>query len=138
MDKMGDIIVALPKSVRVMLVLWLALCACACTQADARQFDVPAQPAASALNEFARQADITLIFSYDLVTGIRTRTLRGRYAVNEGLTRLLKGTDLQYRRVGNGAYLICRRASCEAASNHSGDKGGMAETAGLPVSKGSR
>ena len=34
-----------------------------------RPFSIAAQPAASALNEFARQADITLVFSFDHVAG---------------------------------------------------------------------
>ena len=83
--------------------------------ADARgkTFDIPAQPAAAALNEFAKQADVTLIFSYDLVAGIRTRPLNGTFTVSDGLTLLLVGTALGYRQSVDGAYLICPLVSCQ-------------------------
>lgn len=102
--------------------LWLALLlalpgvsACVATGVHGRSFDIPAQPAAPALNEFAKQADITLIFSYDLVAGENTRRLKGGFSVDEGLTRLLAGTSLDYRQATDGTYLICARASCGRA-----------------------
>ncbi len=100
------------------LLLALLLClpgmsACVAAGSKDRLFDIPAQPAASALNEFAKQADITLIFSYDLVSGESTRPLQGRFTVDAGLTRLLTGTPLGYRRTADGPYLICPRKSCE-------------------------
>jgi len=75
-------------------------------------FDIPAQPAGPALNEFARQADIALIFPYDLVANDRTRALQGRYTVDRGLAVLLDGTRLGYRRAVDGTYLICLRTAC--------------------------
>ncbi len=108
--------------------LWLALLlalpglpACVASGAHGRSFDIPAQPAASALNEFARQADITLIFSYDLVAGKSTHRLKGGFSVDEGLNRLLAGTSLDYRQATDGTYLICAPASCgHAVSAKSG------------------
>lgn len=94
------------------LTLPLLLAACAPTAAADVRFDIPAQAAGPALNAFARQADITLIFSYDLVADDRTHALRGRYTVDRGLTLLLAGTRLGYRRARDGTYLICPRASC--------------------------
>lgn len=38
-------------------------------QEQLKSFDVPIQPAASGLNAFAEQADITLVFSQDFVAG---------------------------------------------------------------------
>lgn len=96
----------------------MLLFATACARADAsrKRFDIPSQPAASGLNEFARQADITLFFSYDLVAGVRTRALKGDYTVVGGLTLLLDGTGLAHRQNDDGAYLICRPPSCDATS----------------------
>lgn len=93
----------------------LGMSACVAADAKGKPFDIPAQPAASALNEFAKQADVTLIFSYDLVAGERTRALKGNFAVGDGLTRLLEGTPLGYRRAADGTYLICPLASCGIA-----------------------
>lgn len=91
----------------------LALCSCVRADQSHKRFDIAAQPAASALNEFARQADVTLIFSYDLVTGVQSQPLQGRYSIDDGLARLLLGTPLVHRRSTEGAYLICLFAACE-------------------------
>lgn len=116
--------------VSVLLALLSALLAAsACVRADAsvKQFDVPAQAAGQGLNEFARQADITLIFSYDLVADERTRGLKGRFTVDHGLARLLEGTRLAYRQAADGTYLICERNAC-----------GQPPAAGAPASTGRR
>lgn len=86
----------------------------ACAQADPPlvRFDIPAQAAAPALNEFARQADVTLMFSYDSASGATANGLRGRYRVDEGLARLLDGTDLSYTKSGDGTYLVCPPTAC--------------------------
>lgn len=111
-------------------------------------FDVPSQPAASALNEFAKQADIALIFSYDLVAATRTRQLKGHYTVGDGLSRMLQGTPLSYRQAEDGTYLICLAASCAQDSERSkgavsmkrnwSEGGGVAENMRGPVSMTSR
>lgn len=75
-------------------------------------FDIAAQPAASGLNEFARQADVTLIFSYDSVSGVTSRPLLGWFSVDEGLARLLHGTGLSYRKSSDGTYLVCPSGAC--------------------------
>lgn len=93
----------------------LGMSACVVADAKGKSFDIPAQSAASALNEFAKQADVTLIFSYDLVAGERTRTLKGNFTVGDGLSRLLGGTPLGYRQAMDGTYLICPLASCGLA-----------------------
>ena len=103
---------ALLRNALLLAVALLAAAACASADAVRKQFDVPGQPAVMALNEFARQADITLFFSYDLVADVRTRPLKGRYTVPDGLTRLLSGTGLDHRQSGDGNYFICAKSSC--------------------------
>lgn len=98
---------------RVAVVVALSLLsACAQTDSECMRFDIAAQPAATALNEFAREADVVLIFSYDLVSGVHTRSLQGRLPVDEGLARLLRDTGLSYRRSGDDIYMICTPGSC--------------------------
>jgi hypothetical protein len=101
----------------VALLAMLALASCgatADTDADRKRFRIASQPAAAALNEFARQADITLVFSYDLVQDAKIRPLSGRYTVNEGLARLLEGSGLGYRKLGRATFTICDRRTCGA------------------------
>lgn len=74
--------------------------------ADRKSFDVPAQAAASALNAFAEQADITLVFSRDLVAGITTHPLEGTYTAVDGLQAMLEGTGLTIQRINEGTISI--------------------------------
>ncbi len=79
-----------------------------------RSFDIAAQSAASALNEFAKQADITLVFSYKLVSGKQTKPIKGDFAVADALTRMLDGTALSYRQVGENTVAIDSRNASKA------------------------
>src|SRR6202162_1443323 len=64
-----------------------------------RHFDIQAQPAASALTEFARQADITLVFSTILVENHQTVSVRGDFTVQDALRKLLDGSGLTFTQV---------------------------------------
>lgn len=80
--------------------------ACAQDVGQEKQFSVPAQPAAAALNKFAEQADITLVFSQDLVAGVTTRPLVGTYTTSEGLRAMLEGTGLTIQRINDSTISI--------------------------------
>lgn len=88
--------------------------ACAATSAQAqstaerRAFEVPALQAAAALNRFAEQADITLVFSQDAVAGITARPVQGRFTVQEGLSAMLQGTGLEWQAVDDSTISISR------------------------------
>ena len=64
-----------------------------------RHFDIQSQGAASALTEFARQADITLVFASSLVAQHQSVTVRGDFTVIEALRRLLDGTGLAFKQI---------------------------------------
>ena len=64
---------------------------------DTRQFDIVEQSAEVSLNEFALQAEVSLLFVAEEVRGVTTRRLHGEFAVEAALTRLLAGTRLQGR-----------------------------------------
>jgi hypothetical protein len=71
-----------------------------------RHFDIETQVAALALKEFARQADITLVFSSTVVANHQTVQLRGDYTVIEGLRRMLDGTGLAFKQVNSKTIAI--------------------------------
>lgn len=71
-----------------------------------RQFDIPAGPAAQSVTRFAQQAGVPVLFPYELLQNRRTRTLRGRYEVHEGLQQLLQGTGLVASVSGRGQLAI--------------------------------
>jgi outer membrane receptor protein involved in Fe transport len=69
-------------------------------------FDIQSQAAASALNEFARQADITLVFSSTLVAKYQTAAVRGDFTVADGLRKLLDGTGLSFNQLSTSTIAI--------------------------------
>jgi outer membrane cobalamin receptor len=71
-----------------------------------RHFDIQAQATASALNEFAQQADITLVFSSTLVAQHPTVAVRGDFTVLDALRKLLEGSGLSFTRVSETTIAI--------------------------------
>ena len=65
--------------------------------AETRRFDIAAQPADVALNDFALQAQVSLLFVAEEVRGITSNELRGEYTAEGALEALLAGTGLAGR-----------------------------------------
>jgi hypothetical protein len=86
-----------------------------------RHFDIQAQGAASALNEFARQADITLVFSSELVERHLTPAVRGDFTVIDGLKRLLDGTGLSFNQVSVSTIAISVGRAANSRDPPTGD-----------------
>ena len=82
-----------------------------------RHFDIPAEPLGTALDEFARQADVTLLFSSTLVAHARTGGVQGTLAVTAALGQLLGGTGLAFRQVSPSAIAITESARGPAAAS---------------------
>lgn len=61
-----------------------------------KSFSIDAQPLATALSEFARQADLQILFRPDAVSGLQCERIAGTYPVFTTLERLLQGTGLHY------------------------------------------
>jgi iron complex outermembrane recepter protein len=81
-----------------------------------RHFDIQTQATAAALNEFARQADITLVFSSALVANHQMVGIKGDFTVLDGLRRLLDGSGLSFTQVS--ATTIAISADSKGSSNH--------------------
>ena len=105
-----------PAAVLLFASLMLALPPVARAAGGARRFDIPAQPLGSALDEFARQADVTLLFSSTLVARASTSGVRGELPVRAALGRLLGGTGLAFRQVGPSAIAIVASAGQSLAA----------------------
>jgi outer membrane receptor protein involved in Fe transport len=56
-------------------------------------FNVAEQPAVTGIPDFARQAGIQIVSPVGM-DGLKTRAVRGRHSVDDGLKRLLRGTNL--------------------------------------------
>ncbi|MGH8317083.1 MAG: TonB-dependent receptor [Steroidobacteraceae bacterium] len=79
-----------------------------------RHFDIPAEAVSAALNDFARQADVTLLFSSTLVARARTAGVQGDFTVTQALGRLLGGTGLGFRQVSPSAIAIVEGSGLSA------------------------
>ena len=62
---------------------------------ETTRFDIPQQRADRSLIKFAEQADITLIFTFELARDRTTNRLVGSYHIDEGIQLLLDGTGLK-------------------------------------------
>ena len=58
-------------------------------------FEIPQQRADAALNEFARQAELQLLFPYDVAKKYVANRVSGRYTPDEAIAILLKDTGLK-------------------------------------------
>ncbi|MEJ0034771.1 MAG: TonB-dependent receptor [Gammaproteobacteria bacterium] len=75
---------------------------------ELHHFDVPDEDLGSALNALGAAADEQLLFSADLVRGIRSQRLQGEYTFVDALNRVLEGTGLRADRSRAGVVLIVR------------------------------
>lgn len=106
---------------RLGLLTGSAIVACAmsistasCAQ-DERDFNIAAGPLAGALTSFASQSDQQIFFTGDIVSGLRTGGLRGRFAKSAALERLLLGTGLTSAETRPGVLYIRRQSSSAEA-----------------------
>ncbi|MFV0926010.1 TonB-dependent siderophore receptor [Pseudomonas palmensis] len=88
----------------------LASAAAQAAEASSRHYELAAGPLEESLNSFAQVAGISLPFDPALVQGKRAPALRGDYAVQDGLERLLAGSGLTVARTASGNYLLIARS----------------------------
>lgn len=88
-----------------------ALVAPAYAQQQAQTFNIPAQNTASALNEFARQAGVQILFPYDVAQRSNSEALQGSFTRNEALRRLTAGTQLTIRSDDGRTIVLADSAS---------------------------
>jgi hypothetical protein len=77
-------------------------------------FDIPAEPLASALTAYGVRTRVALFVDMNLIAGRRSVALRGVFSAEAGLQSLLVGTGLVALPVGDGFALV--RAQAERAS----------------------
>ena len=73
---------------------------------DPIRFQISQLDAGTALNEFAKQAQVQMLFDYEVVQDIRTNSIDGLYTSFEALQLLLMDTGLEARPVENSGYLV--------------------------------
>lgn len=68
--------------------------------------DISSQPIGDALNEFAHQAGLQVVFYTDIGRGLMAPAVTGAFTAKEALERLLAGTGLHYQFIGAGTVVI--------------------------------
>lgn len=71
-----------------------------------RDFNIPAQPVGDALLVFSRQSDIQIITASGRIGTRRSRAVSGRMTAQAALARLLEGTGLTSREIGQGSVIV--------------------------------
>lgn len=89
---------------------WLTVSPAALATAIPESFDIAAQPMPSALQAFAAQAHVQLLFDYKALAGLRAGPVKGRMPVKEALLLLLKGSGYTFQQVNQRTIAIQRAA----------------------------
>lgn len=86
--------------------------------APTRQYEIAAQPLATALAEFAAMSGINLLYRPGLAEGRRSSAIKGNYSAPLALQKLLQGTGLQARFTSaDAAILYAPEAGSDAPSH---------------------
>lgn len=92
-----------PAALAAML---LAAASAQASQANAVDFNVPAQPAPSALDELAAQAHVQLLFDYKALARYKTKGVTGSMTLSNALSQVLKGTGFGFQRVNRRTVAV--------------------------------
>lgn len=85
-------------------------------------FNIPAENTAKALNDFARQANLQIMFPYGLAAKHTAPAISGQFTRGEILARLLDGTGLEVAAQSDASITI-RVAATPAKSSSAADEG---------------
>jgi iron complex outermembrane recepter protein len=124
------------RTKRISYALACGLMACLTTLAahgQAREFDLPAGDLRTALDAYAKQSGIQLIYRVDDLAGLSSKGVKGAASAEEALASLLTGTALSVRRDGSNAVIIFRQAPAEAPSRRVDSTAEGAEVTSLAV-----
>ena len=77
-------------------------------------FNIPRQAADDALTIFGQQANITVLYRYDLVKEYETNSLQGRFLLEEAIYRLLDDTGLEAKFDSVGHLIISQEKDQES------------------------
>ncbi len=110
--------------------MWPLIAAFVATAAQAgeRHFDIAPQQLASALREFGLQSGEQIAFRFETIASASTHGLHGTYEPEAALRKLLSGTDLSFRRSGEG-YVVLRPSAAALRGEEAASRGGPATPA---------
>jgi len=89
-------------------------CMLAATSASGEMFNIPGGDLKAALDAYASQSGVSLVYSGEAVRGLQTQGVQGEVPAPDALSRLLRGTGLSLHRNSNSAVTIVRDRSVES------------------------
>lgn len=90
--------------------------------AQSHNFDIPGGELKAALDAYARQSGVRLIYLSDEVSGISSRGVSGQMSYDAALEQLLDGTGFLVRRDKSGAVAVVRRSRTDSQEAHKSDR----------------
>ncbi|MDR4485118.1 MAG: TonB-dependent siderophore receptor [Nitrospirales bacterium] len=57
-----------------------------------KEFNIPAQPMQTALDAFAQQSDLQMLYTMEIIEGLQSNAVKGTYSPEQALNLLLEGT----------------------------------------------
>ena len=94
-----------------------------------KTIDIPAQGLGPALNTFAKERNLQVVYRSEIVGSLRTQGVSGDLTVDEALLALLSGTGLTYRYLDDHTVTIVRAPSDKVTSENDG-RGPLPQSAG--------
>jgi outer membrane receptor for ferric coprogen and ferric-rhodotorulic acid len=82
--------------------------------AEPLSYSIPAGSLAAALSQFAAASGVTLSFGSSETANLESTGLQGEYEVEEGFTRLLRGSGLSVQKASDKRYVLVRAQPNEA------------------------
>jgi iron complex outermembrane recepter protein len=82
-------------------------------------FKIDSQPLGTALQQFAEQSGVQIIFFSQVTEGLQAPALNGSYTISGALEMLLSGSDLIFRVINPKTIEICLRTVCTKGSRAS-------------------
>lgn len=92
--------------------------------AAAESFNLPAGPLAEAIDALAFQGRLQIMYAPDLVSGVTSHAIKGRFTVQDALRQVLAGTGLSWEMINPATILLVRQATSssrrreQAANSH--------------------
>jgi iron complex outermembrane receptor protein len=96
------------------------------SQASSQRFNIAAGPLSDVLNQFARQAGITLAMTPEQTRGHESQGLQGEYSTDQALSHLLSVSGLMAVSQDGGSYVLRHSADGEALALPTTDIRGFA------------
>ncbi len=81
------------------------------------EFDIPAQSLELALNTYGAKTQIQLFVDAEMISGLRSGAVKGSFAPDTALAKLLSGTGLMVRAIGDQGFTLVPLSTL----NHTGE-----------------